>query len=175
MAACPCAGTISETAYRAIVDGVVRGLTIEPELLLGPLAARMAALAAAQRFEEAADVRDRAAALSRALDRQRRLGSLVRAGRLTLELDGGGATVEAGRLVSAWGPAGPCATQQGALPFDGELAPAGPLPAHLADEVLCVAAWLEGSAGSARLTECEGELAWPLPRLRRFEAAGASR
>ncbi|MEX2658175.1 MAG: DEDD exonuclease domain-containing protein, partial [Acidimicrobiales bacterium] len=62
VAACPCDGTLTEAAYAPIVEAVVRGLTVDPSLLLDPLVGRMEALAAAERFEEAADVRDRASA-----------------------------------------------------------------------------------------------------------------
>src|SRR5581483_5223379 len=68
---CPCAGGVSEAEYGAVVARVVRGLTADPETLLEPLRARMRALAAAERFEEAADVRDRASALAGALNRRR--------------------------------------------------------------------------------------------------------
>jgi DNA polymerase-3 subunit epsilon len=157
VATCPCAGTIGEEAYRELVDRVVRGLTTEPELLLRPLEARMVALAAAQRYEEAASVRDRAAALSRAIDRQRRLDALRRAGRTTVEVPGEGiAVLERGRLLT-----------------DGELlAPvpeAGPLPRELADELATVLAYLDAKAPRLRLVESEGGLAWPLPRLPRYE------
>ncbi len=55
---------------------VVEGLTVRPAALLDPLGARIAALAGARRYEEAALVRDRAAALAGALRRQRRLDAL---------------------------------------------------------------------------------------------------
>ena len=58
----------------AVVDLVVEGLTIRPAALLDPLGRRLAELAEARRYEEAALVRDRAAALAAALRRQRRLG-----------------------------------------------------------------------------------------------------
>ena len=75
------------------------GLTVEPELLLEPLADRLAELARAERFEEAADVRDRAEALAAALRRQRRFDVLRRAGRLVIEVPGqGGAELGRGRL-----------------------------------------------------------------------------
>src|SRR4051794_19890358 len=70
---CPCSGQVSEIAYGNVMQRLVRGLTTEPALLLDPLADRMNALANAERFEEAADTRDRAAALARALLRQRRV------------------------------------------------------------------------------------------------------
>jgi len=79
---------VSEADYGVLVRRVVDGLTVDPALLLDPLRARMAALARSERFEEAADVRDRADALARALHRQRQFDRLRRAGRLELELPG---------------------------------------------------------------------------------------
>ncbi|MGQ0521403.1 MAG: DEDD exonuclease domain-containing protein [Actinomycetota bacterium] len=165
VAACPCAGGADAARYPSIVDTVVQGLTVDPARLLRPLEDRMRALAAAQRYEEAALARERAAALASALARQRRLDTLRRAGRVALDVEGEGAAVlERGRLVAAGGAAG---TLPLALP---EPDPAGaPLPRHLVDEVLCVASWLDRSAGRVRLDQCEGGLATPLPALPRFE------
>src|SRR5947207_4346349 len=97
---CPCSGQVSEVAYRNVGQRLVRGRTTDPALLLDPLADRMNALANAERFEEAADTRDRAAALARALIRQRRLESLRRSGRLEFEdADGRRVVLAAGRLL----------------------------------------------------------------------------
>jgi DNA polymerase-3 subunit epsilon len=165
VAACPCAGTCSEEDYRAVIAGVMRGLTDEPGLLLDPLARRMRALAEAGRYEEAADLRDRAAALSRAITRQRRLDSLRMAGRLTVEVDGeGGAVLDGGRLVAAWRGEGPMSP-----PLPVPPPPPGPLPRHLADELACVAGWLEARAARIRVVDCAGGLAAPITRLPRFE------
>src|SRR5690606_8615669 len=103
VATCPCSGGIDEVAYAELVVAVQRGLTGEPESMLRPLRERMHALAAADRFEEAADVRNRADALAGALRRQRRLQGLRRAGRIRLEVPGeGGVELDRGRLVRAW-------------------------------------------------------------------------
>ena len=103
VATCPCAGTVSAGEYAAIVARVVRGLTLEPELLLEPLRQRMDSLAGAERFEEAADVRDRASALAQALRRQRRVDAIRRAGRVVIEIPGaGGAVLDAGCLASTF-------------------------------------------------------------------------
>ncbi|MBI2708758.1 MAG: DEDD exonuclease domain-containing protein [Actinobacteria bacterium] len=103
VARCPCAGDLSEVEYAAVVEQVRRGLTVDPGALLAPLAVRIAGLAAAERFEEAADVRDRAAALAAALRRQRRFDWLRGAGRVVVEVPGqGGAELRRGRLVRAW-------------------------------------------------------------------------
>ena len=166
---CPCAGAIGEAAYGEIVETVKRGLTREPRLLIDPLVRRMSELAAAARYEEAADMRDRAAALSRAISRQRRLDALRAAGRITIELDGGGgALLDRGRLVTAWRDSPPASPP---LPLPPP--PSGPLPRHLADELATVAAWLEARAERIRLVECDAGLASALPRLPRFEPTRA--
>lgn len=173
VAACPCSGELAESAYRPIVDGVVRGLTVEPGLLLEPLEGKMRALAAAERFEEAAEMRDRAAALAQALRRQRQLDALRRAGELEVHLpDGEAAHIQAGRLVHAWAGTGqnqarldlgPRIADAGATPVEG------PLPRHLVDEASCIARFLDEHAGRLRVLTCAGELALPLPRLPSYE------
>jgi DNA polymerase-3 subunit epsilon len=163
---CPCAGAIDEATYAHIVELVVHGLTRDPRVLLDPLAIRMEAMAAAERFEEAADMRDRAAALAGAIHRQRRLDGLRRAGRIVLELTGGIAVeLDGGRMVRSWtGDAVP-------LPLDDVRLP---LPHRDADEVACVAAWLDQQAHRVRLVSCDGELASSVAPLPRFIPTDAS-
>ncbi|MBU6330604.1 MAG: GIY-YIG nuclease family protein, partial [Acidobacteria bacterium] len=184
---CPCTGAVDPADYAPVVERTVRGLTTEPDLLLAPLADRLRVLAAEERFEEAADVRDRADALSSALRRQRRFDRLRRADHLRIALpDGSGAELRAGRLVRAWGPGDP---QSGAtsLPFGDHVdrleIPAPPerlrsgsdvqsamppLGRELADEFSCVAAWLDRNAEDLTITHCEGELSSVLPAVRSF-------
>jgi DNA polymerase-3 subunit epsilon len=166
VATCPCAGAITEADYALLVQAVVAGLTVNPGRLLDPLAARMRALASDGRFEEAASVRDRADALARALSRQRRLNALSSAGRVTVELDGGGATIEFGRLSDAW--TGPQPSVR-LFPSHERTDPdRSPMDRDAADEAVCIAAWLEREAPRLRLVSCDGELASSLPRLPRF-------
>jgi DNA polymerase-3 subunit epsilon len=171
---CPCAGGVDPDDYRRIVERAVRGLTTEPDLLLAPLAVRIADLAADERFEEAADMRDRADALASALRKQRRFDLLRNAGRLRLELPGqGGAELEEGRLVRAWGP-GDVFDDEGVI--IGQLFPEPtslpPLDRELADELNCVAAWLDRSAHQLSLEHCDGVFASALPRLPSFAPKG---
>ena len=168
VALCPCTGTVDEAAYRAAVATVVQGLSVDPSVLLEPLQARMARLSGDQRFEEAADVRDRADALASALSRQRRVDQLRRAGRLVLALpDGSGAELDAGILRAAWHPERP-----NPLPLDGASplapAPGAPLPAELADELACVASWLDDGAARVLLVTCDGELVSDTRPVARF-------
>ncbi len=103
VAACPCDGSTGEDDYAEIVERLRTGLLIEPAVVLDPLHDRMTALARDQRFEEAADLRDRYRAVARALQRRRAWGALRRAGTIWLEDGAGdGAIVGDGRLLAAW-------------------------------------------------------------------------
>jgi DNA polymerase-3 subunit epsilon len=189
VAACPCAGTIDAAGYAAIVARALRGLTGDPELLLAPLRERMHALAAADRFEEAADVRDRAAALAHALRRQRRLDAVRTTGHLVVEIVGqGGARFVDGRLVQAWSgdavplpldaeavsaPA-PLAGGADGLPDRGPHATSGaPVERDLADELFCVASWLDSNASTVRVVHCDRGLSSALPRVASFDPRNA--
>ncbi|MBV8387140.1 MAG: hypothetical protein JO155_10145, partial [Acidimicrobiia bacterium] len=102
-----------------------------------------------------------AAALARALARQRRLESLRRSGRLEVEdAEGRRLVLGAGRLLD-----GPLFATDDAVDATDD----GPIPRELADEVSCVAAWLDAEASRLRLVACDGELASPLPRLPSYE------
>lgn len=163
VATCPCAGTIDRAGYDAIVARVVRALTHEPDSLLETLHLRMDALARTERYEEAAEVRDRSAALAGALRRQRRFDMLRRAGSVHLMLDdGAGAELLHGVLVRAWGRAGePDGVTDDAAPAHPGPPEQGPLPRHLADELACVAKWID--THQRRLVPASSELvgAWP--------------
>lgn len=171
---CPCAGDVTAERYEPIVARVVRGLTVDGASLLDPLAERIAALAAVERYEEAADTRDRAAALALALRRARRFDALRAAERVELELAGGTtvllergvlrATWGAGELPGTGGPIG-----RGLVPEPEAPPPAGsPLPAEAADELTAVASYLDRYAARVRLLSVEGEWASPLPALATF-------
>jgi hypothetical protein len=90
------------------------------------------------------------------------LEALRRSGRLEVEdADGRRVVLAAGRLLE--GPLFATAAT-GDDPVEQ-----GPLPRELADEVSCVAAWLEAEAARLKLVACDGELTSPLPRLPTYE------
>lgn len=165
---CPCSGATSEADYRRIANHAARAMSFEPALVLDPLHERMRALASQARFEDAATVRDRAQAFARAVERHRRVTALLAADRLVLEIDGGGAVIESGRMVSAWPAERPVDRGE---PL--ELALWAPTATGLAKgdaaEALVIASWLERNTRRVRLMSCDGELAWPAARLPRFE------
>jgi DNA polymerase-3 subunit epsilon len=167
---CPCAGAVSSEDYAAVAARVVRGLTCEPELLLEPLRERMFALARSERFEEAADVRDRAAALGAALTRQRRLLQLRDSGRIEIDLgEAGWVELDRGRLTRTWidgeFPLGPAvAARDGGDESGGQTGDAW-IPVDLADELACVASWLDANAPKVRLVQCDGVFASTVPAV----------
>ena len=179
VAACPCSGTVDRDAYATLTDRMLRGLTDEPELLLDPMRDRMRALAIAERFEEAADVRDRAEALASALRRKRRIDMVRRAGHVRVRVAGqGGVELDHGRLVRAW-PEG--SEPDDELPFAprvtrGEGPRANVLTPAEADEAQVIASWLDAHAHAHRveLVACTNAFVQPLPRVPTF-AARASR
>jgi DNA polymerase-3 subunit epsilon len=72
----PCTGAQSREAYAGVVAGVQAALSGDLTPVVSQLETHLAQLAAAQRYERAAVVRDRAAALVAAVGKTRRLGSL---------------------------------------------------------------------------------------------------
>jgi DNA polymerase-3 subunit epsilon len=166
VSACPCAAAVTDDEYRRTIELIVHGLTVDPSVLLDPLARRMHAMAAAERFEEAAELRDRASALAGALARQRRLDGLRRAGHVVLDLPGGIAVeLDGGRLLRSWsGGTAPLALDDRAEAVPLTL----PLARADADEVACVAAWLDKEAHRVRVVSCDGELTSPVAVLPRF-------
>jgi DNA polymerase-3 subunit epsilon len=169
VAHCPCAGAVGEADYATVVDRVVRGLTTDPAVLLDPLADRIAKLAAAERYEEAADVRDRAAALAGALRRVRRFDALRAAGRVVLSLPGGTtAELERGVLRAAWSDGELPGLRGLSVPAPVPPPPGVALPADLADELVAIASFLDRYGSRIRLVEVDGDWFSPLPALPAF-------
>lgn len=160
---CPCSGGVDVDTYARAVDTVRRGLTENADLLLGPLADRMTSLACEQRYEEAALVRDRASALITALDRQRRVDALRRAGRVELSFGNVVAHLDHGRLDDVRHEG----QLLGGLPEPpAELTPLDrPLPRRSLDEVLCIARHLDAEQRPFRVLHAEHEWHWPIPSV----------
>jgi DNA polymerase-3 subunit epsilon len=164
----PCQGKEDVDAYAVHVAAFRDAVAGDPSRLVDVLTRRIDALAAAERFEDAAAQRDRLAALVRALARQQRMSALTSvpqlvAARPTADLGWEVAVVRHGRLVAAGTiPRGAhpapyvdalVATAETVLPAPG------PLPASTAEEVGCVLRWLE--ADGTRLVRLDGTFASP--------------
>lgn len=178
VATCPCSGATSEADYRRLIDDLVDTLSREPDRLLRPLEERIESLAHDERFEEAADVRDRADALSGALRRARRFDLLRRAGRVRVSIGAAWAEFDRGLLV-ACGAVDDDALWQEGLPVEAPALPdagdsLGVPRRDEADELLTIVAWLEKNAAKVQLDAVDGVLVEPLPRIPTFAPQGAS-
>ena len=161
VAMCPCAGQADPAAYAAAVGVARRALTGDATAAVAPLTAKMTGLAAQQRFEEAALVRDRIGALSAAAWRHQLTDALRRAG--TVELRRGATTwvIEHARLVDVTirdevGRALPVAPPD--PPREGQ-----PLGREHIDEALCLARFCDKHAPRLEIASLTGDWLFPLP------------
>jgi DNA polymerase-3 subunit epsilon len=166
----PCEVGPGETvdAYQAHTDAFRTLVGADPSAVVEVLQRRIAALAATERFEDAAFQRDRLAALVRSVANLQRMTTLTSvpelvAARPTPDLGWEVSVIRRGRLVAAG--VVPRGAQPG--PFvDALVATAetvvpepGPLPAATAEEVGCVLRWLESDG--VRMVRIDGELTSP--------------
>ncbi len=166
VANCPCSGAMSESEYSQVVHDVLQAMTGKPDLVLSSLDQHMQRLAIEERFEDAATIRDQAAAFVGIATRQRRVDMLDRIDRLVLETSNG-VRIELGRggLMTDLGDPpsgilGRAASPGKAAIQDGTTS---------LDETLCVASWLDRNATSLRVIATEGTLCLPLPRLPSYQ------
>lgn len=164
VALCPCSGTADEAAYWRVVAQVIAACTTSPQLVLDPLWAKVAELAAARRYEEAANMRDRAQAFAAAISRQRLFDQLRCAGQIEVQIHDTVLHIRDGVLVAAH------PTDQLATGLELAPPPAPPYPATLprqsADEVLCLARAIDRASFHARLHRCTGQWVWPTTPVR---------
>jgi DNA polymerase-3 subunit epsilon len=166
MALCPCDGSLSRDQYRPIVERLVEGLDHDPEILLAPLAEKMAQLAAQHRYEEAGWQRDRYQALARAIDRRRVWKSLTDLGFCEVESrDGCRVLIDHGRLVATWRLDRTPLLRPAPILSDDEPRQV-PHNVEMAEEADLIWRWLDTT--DIRLVESTGYLALPVrpvPRL----------
>src|SRR5829696_6984227 len=172
----PCTGAQSVTEYATVAAVFRAAVAHDPRALVAPLLARVDRLAAEERYEDAAVLRDRIAVLVRAVRRRQRLESLAAVPELVLARpDGAGgwhlSVVRRGRLVAAGcAPAG--TSVRGVLAdvmttAETPLGPDGELAASV-DETELVLRWMEKPG--TRLVELNGTLACPAPGTGGFTA-----
>lgn len=159
VALCPCDGTLSAADYGPVVETIRKGISDRPDLLLEPLARRMDRLAADQRYEDAAALRDRHRALARALERRRAWQAMQAAGTLEVQgTDGERVVLANGHLLSAWkaGSTPPLVP----LP-EPAAASTTPVPPDVlvAEEAHLLWRWM--TAPGSRLMDVEGLLSLP--------------
>lgn len=142
----PCDGSVDPERYGELVRDLLSSLR-SPDGLLGALEARMTTLAEAERFEEAASVRDRLRALAAALHRERQDRWLLGAGRLEVVAEGSRSLAFVGGALARAG--------------DEDVEPILlPCPRERADELAAVRSWL--AHHPVRLVACDAPLAEPV-------------
>jgi DNA polymerase-3 subunit epsilon len=151
----PCSGAIDVDAYAALTERAKSLLTADVSPMTEIINARMAELARAERFEEAAAWRDRLAAALRGITRSHRIGELADLAEMVAgrpRADGGWDVhvIRHGRLAGATTiPAGAdvVASIEAVRATSEVVAPAPvPQPAALIEETEHISRWLE-SAG----------------------------
>jgi DNA polymerase-3 subunit epsilon len=136
----PCDGAIEPADYAPITAPVLRALMGDPTEVLGALSDRIEQLAAGDRFEEAAGVRDRLGALVEAV-RTARAVHILRESTLEISVAGRRAVIDGGFLA--------CGSDR-------------PPPDGHPDEPRLVAAWLWRNRARVGLLACRGALASPV-------------
>jgi DNA polymerase III subunit epsilon len=181
----PCDGSVTPEEYAAVVTELRRSLHQRPDTVVASVSRRMAALAAASRFEDAGSWRDRLSAFLRGAARTQRLRALTRCPELVAARreDGRWAVhvVRHGRLagagvIPAGAHAGDWVTRLRAG-SDTVLPGPGPAPATTVEESEKILRWLESDG--VRLVHVEGEWSCPVggatKHLRVHDAVQASR
>ena len=155
VAPCPCTGTADRARHDDAVRAVARVIEGDLAEVISLLEARMSALAAAQRFEEAASARDRLRTLLDASLRSRLVAALLGAGRVRLRIGRCVHLIEDGRLVL------PGSTRD-AIPADMHEVALTPVDPHA--EMLLIARSLQrrtSTGADLEVLECSG--AWSFP------------
>lgn len=153
----PCRGELSPADYAPLVAAVREAFTGDPAQVLGAAERRLATLAAAQRYEEAAAVRDRLAAFLRAAVRGQAIASLAAIAHLVAARPHGSgwevAVIRSGRLAAAGltRPGTPVAAGIAAIVATAATVPPAEAPAASAGETELLLDWL-GRPGT-RLVE----------------------
>jgi DNA polymerase-3 subunit epsilon len=176
VAQCPCAGAADAGSYGRAVDVAAAALRGDTGPVRTVLVAKMTDLAGAQRYEDAASVRDRLSALLGAARRHLLVEALREAGRCAVRRDGVTWVVHEARLVDVRLDG----SAAGALPVEPPEppVPGRPLARTQVDEALCLARHFEQHAERVQVVECEGTWRFPvavddeLPRLDRRPRTG---
>jgi DNA polymerase-3 subunit epsilon len=164
----PCDGSVPPTVYAATIDDLRRTLWTSPAMVTSAIRARMAALAATERFEEAASHRNRMTTFIRAAARSQRLRSLTSCSELVCARrnDSGRWEVHVvrhGRLAAAGvipdGTSARSWTDQLRMTAETVIPRPGPAPAATTEESEKILRWLE--LPRTRLVHIDG--VWSCP------------
>jgi DNA polymerase III subunit epsilon len=157
-----CEGATSRS-HRQSLHRLVSAVVYEPDLVLDGVRRRMAKLAEQERFEEAAEARERGARLQKALERMIACHSLVDAGDIVLAVGDRAVLIRCGHLLRATFIAGGDTRSAVAhlLQLCSDLDPSPVVSAEARREIAVVSAWLARHAKDVRLLYASGS--WVSP------------
>ena len=176
----PCIGRVDQGVYDEVVAAVRDAMADDPGPLVERLAARIRALVATERFEDAAEVRDRMAAFLRGATRAQRTAPLARIPELAAakRTDDGGwelVLVRHGKLAGTArvGRLDDPMPVIASLRVTGEHVPTPVAPASAAhpEETDLVLGWLEQPG--VRIVDIEGEWSCPVRSAQRVDPVAA--
>jgi DNA polymerase-3 subunit epsilon len=176
----PCIGGVDQGGYDEVVTAVRAAMADDPGALVERLAARIRALVATERFEDAAEVRDRMAAFLRGATRAQRTAPLARIPELAAakRTDDGGwelVLVRHGKLAGTArvGRLDDPMPVIASLRVTGEHVPVPVAPASAAhpEETDLVLGWLEQPG--VRIIDVEGEWSCPVRSAQRVDPVAA--
>jgi DNA polymerase-3 subunit epsilon len=160
IAVCPHDGSISQSDYHLIVTELIDGIEGNADPLFERLRARIATLVDHQRFEDAAQLRDRWESLTRALASRRAWKSLHLARHIEATgNDGVSVAIDHGRLTAAWSDG----HQKPLTALYDERADSAHVSMVRAEEASLIWRWLSESA--IRLDSVSGTLACPSQKI----------
>ena len=157
-----CSGT-EPTVHAAEVLRVAQALVEDPDKVFEPLERKMLRLAALQRFEEAAEARERAGLIERTLLRHMQVRTLIDAGDLVVAIGGRAVLIRNGQLASATEWCGDLDATRARLEKAAKCVSVGTfLTAPIQNEARVISAWLRRNAGSCRLLYTSNGWATPI-------------
>ncbi len=169
-----CAGT-DAGEHSSQMRSLAAALRGEPDAVLDPLEAKMRRLATAERFEEAAEARERAASVDRALTTAAQLTSLLEAGDIVLRIGKRCVLIRDAQLAAAV-PVGPLLLER--LRDCARSEPVGSfVSSDLQREARVIWSWLQRNAARCELLSVSGTWAMPVRAAglgRRFVATKAA-
>ena len=172
-----CQGTAAGR-HSSEIGEAAEALRSDPDRIFEPLERKMRRLASAQRFEEAVEARERAAAVERMLLRNMEVRALIEAGDLVLVLGGRALLIRNGQLAAATDWCGDRVATRARLEASAECHAVGSfLTAPVQAEARVVSSWLRRNAASCSLLYATGTWATPVAAGRlgsRFAARAAT-
>lgn len=157
-----CRGT-DRAAHGAFVMQAAEALRFDPERIFEPLERKMRRLARTQRYEEAVEMRERAASLERSLLHEIQVRSLIEAGDVIVAIGSRAVLIRDGQLGAATDWCGDLRAARARLERSATCARVGSfLTASVQTEARLIAAWLRRNAQHCRLLQVTGTCAMPV-------------